>query len=66
VVKAEYLPEEFIKNTDAAKKAADGRDELRVVLDALEASKYSKTNAAKYLGISRVALWKKMKKLGIK
>jgi transcriptional regulator of acetoin/glycerol metabolism len=36
------------------------------VLDALEASKYSKTNAAKYLGISRVALWKKMKKLGIK
>lgn len=66
----EYLPDEIIRG---AKKTAPFKsrvvdssgDEKQRVITALETAKHSKTNTAKALGISRVALWKKMKKLGI-
>jgi transcriptional regulator with PAS, ATPase and Fis domain len=64
----EYLPDEI---TALAKSGRTGPDDVGVpdeksrVLQALESEKFSKTNAAKKLGISRVALWKKMKKLHI-
>lgn len=41
------------------------RRERRRVLDALKKHNFSRSRTADYLGISRVGLWKKMKKLGI-
>jgi transcriptional regulator with PAS, ATPase and Fis domain len=64
-VKAEYLPEELLKKPEHS-AVFRGADEARIIMDALRSAKYSRTNTAKVLGISRVALWKKMKKLGIK
>ena len=64
-VKAEFLPEEIMATKRAPAQPAAPSGEREEGLKALEASKFSRTGAAKILGISRVALWKKMKKLGI-
>ena len=40
-------------------------NEERVLKQALEETKYSKTKTAKLLGISRSTLWKKLKKAGL-
>lgn len=42
-----------------------GPDEIRQVLDALREAGGNKTRAARLLGMSRVGLWKKMKRLGL-
>ncbi|MGD0566670.1 MAG: sigma-54 dependent transcriptional regulator, partial [Candidatus Goldiibacteriota bacterium] len=63
---AEYLPEELLKKAALPVSLENGAGEVRAVMEALKTAKYSRTNAAKALGISRVALWKKMKKFGIK
>ncbi|AFM27529.1 sigma-54 interaction domain-containing protein [Desulfomonile tiedjei] len=49
-----------------SKPSPSTRDEVTSVLHALSRSGGSKSEAAKILGISRQALWKKMAKLGIK
>ncbi len=66
-VKEEYLPDELKPGAAVTKEAAaaESSDEKKKVIDALASVKNSKTRAAKKLGISRVGLWKKMKKLGI-
>jgi len=69
-VKEEYLPEEVLKPIPNSRfqipNEKQGKtDEKDKVIKALQDVNYSKTKAAKELGISRVALWKKMKKLGI-
>jgi transcriptional regulator with PAS, ATPase and Fis domain len=67
-----YLPEEIIdsgksdpdfKKSRPSKSGTD--EEKQKVINVLIREKNSKTKAAKALGISRVALWKKMKKMGI-
>ncbi len=44
---------------------ADQVEERRRIVEALEQANGSKTQAAKLLGVSRVTLWKKLKKLAI-
>lgn len=67
-VKKEYLPDEILKNVKKLNltiKEKKIENEKEKILAALENAKYSKTKTAKLLGISRVALWKKMKKYRI-
>ena len=68
----EYLPEEILnaagndEGRGRQRPASESReDKKQNIIDVLAREKNSKTKAAKALGISRVALWKKMKKLGI-
>ncbi len=63
-VKLEYLPEEILQYKP--NKAGANDTEKGKIIEVLKSVNYSKTKAAKFLGISRVALWKKMTKLGIK
>jgi len=62
-VRLEHLPEEIVKND--IKKIASNESEKEKIIEVLKSVNYSKTKAAKSLGISRVALWKKMNKLGL-
>ena len=67
-IKKEYLPEEILKNirkSGLIVKSKKIEDEKEKIIEALEKAKYSKIKAAEILGISRVALWKKMKKYKI-
>lgn len=67
-VKKEYLPDEILKEVKLMKltlKEKKEEKEKEELLSVLAKAKYSKTKAAQLLGISRVALWKKMKKLNI-
>lgn len=64
-VEASQLPEE-ITGSSVLQGEQAYKKEKEDILDALKRANYSKTKAAKLLGISRVALWKKMKKEGIK
>ncbi len=67
-VKKEYLPAEILKEVKLLKsslKKKKEEKEKQEILSVLVKAKYSKTKAAKMLGISRVALWKKLKKLNI-
>jgi propionate catabolism operon transcriptional regulator len=41
------------------------QNEAAFILQTLESSKYSKTKAAKRLGISRTTLWRKIKELNL-
>jgi transcriptional regulator of acetoin/glycerol metabolism len=51
---------------NSRKGAGGGKDnEKERIIAALSASKGNKTLAAKQLGISRVTLWKKLKKLEV-
>ena len=47
------------------KRTGEGESEKERLLAALAASQGNRTMAARQLGISRVTLWKKLKKLGI-
>ncbi len=64
-VEEAHLPEE-INDSVVSQEAKDDEGEKEGIMAALKSVNYSKTKAAKLLGISRVALWKKMKKQGIK
>lgn len=67
-IKKEYLPDEILKETKllvTSLKEKKREKEKKELLTILAKSKYSKTKAAKMLGISRVALWKKLKKYNI-
>jgi transcriptional regulator with PAS, ATPase and Fis domain len=64
----EYRPKKFSANiqsqTDSLKdqlKANTAQNEYETIKRALEVSNFSKTKAAKLLGISRTTLWKKLK-----
>ncbi|HRU38814.1 MAG TPA: helix-turn-helix domain-containing protein, partial [Candidatus Goldiibacteriota bacterium] len=62
----EWLPEEVrVDMRQAGKAEGSSEYERQKVLRALQDAKYRKGEAAKALGISRVALWKKLKKLGL-
>jgi len=67
-IEASNLPESITGREMAPRKtrAGENHSELDRVLDALQQSGGKKTAAAKLLGISRQALWKKMAKLGIR
>jgi len=73
-VLAGHLPEELIKAGESKSGELSGKDKNTAgteagkehIVEVLARVKYSRNLAAKELGISRVALWKKMKKLGIK
>jgi transcriptional regulator with PAS, ATPase and Fis domain len=65
-----YRPKKFSTNmqsqTDSLKdqlKADTVQNEYETIKRALEASDFSKTKAAKLLGISRTTLWKKLKQI---
>jgi transcriptional regulator with PAS, ATPase and Fis domain len=64
-VKMEHLPEELFSAREKTGAAEGANEEKERVIKALKAVNYSRIKAAKMLGISRVALWKKMKKMGI-
>lgn len=57
-----YLTE---KPLSKEKETGKTDNEKQAVIDALEKNNYSRMRTADYLGISRVALWKKMKRFGI-
>ena len=66
----EYRPKKFSANkqtqTDSLKdqlKADTAQNEYKTIKKALEVSNFSKTKAAKLLGISRTTLWKKLKQI---
>ncbi|MEZ4527502.1 MAG: sigma 54-interacting transcriptional regulator [Desulfobacterales bacterium] len=59
----QYLPDLAEKNHG---KDADAGQERKKLVDALRCAKGSKTEAAKILGISRVALYNRLKKYNIK
>ena len=63
------LPEElcsqFAANEEERKSAADGASRSIEIIETLRACNGSRTEAAKRLGISRVALWKRIRRLGI-
>jgi two-component system, NtrC family, response regulator HydG len=67
-IEAANLPEAVAgrENKRCEEFAPDGREGLDAVISALDRSGGKKTEAAKLLGISRQALWKKMVKLGIR
>lgn len=65
-VEADYLPEEILSvPRNEYEKGGAAAGEKEAIVSALKSVNYSKTKAAKLLGISRVALWKKMKKEGL-
>jgi len=72
VCRGECIDEAHLPETIAARKrsrppsAKNAKGELEIVLEAMERAGGKKTEAARLLGISRQALWKRMKKLGIK
>ena len=46
-------------------QAADEHDEVRRIRDALERTRFNRTEAARRLGISRTSLWRKMREHGL-
>jgi DNA-binding NtrC family response regulator len=67
-VEAANLPETLTgyRCVEPRSREPMARDELQLVLDALRKTSGKRTEAAKLLGISRQALWKRMAKLGIR
>lgn len=65
-IERDHLPE-FLSIKEKKKRRDIGikDDEAERVLDALRVNNFNRTKTANSLGISRVALWKKMKRLGI-
>jgi transcriptional regulator with PAS, ATPase and Fis domain len=63
----EYLlhPEPPAESAPAVESDSWESFEKRRIVDALERNRYSRTKAAKELGIHTATLWRKMKKLGI-
>ncbi|MFP4466203.1 MAG: sigma 54-interacting transcriptional regulator [Candidatus Goldiibacteriota bacterium] len=66
IVMPEHIPEEIFDRAETDNKE-NGKFEAekKKINEALKSVNYSKTKAAGVLNISRVALWKKMKKLGM-
>jgi len=70
---AKLLPTQLVKSTQNAeyvnmiKKNLNGRLNVsrEQLIGVLELHGFNQSKAAEFLGISRVALWKKLKKLGI-
>jgi PAS domain S-box-containing protein len=65
-IKSQNLPEQIVSSRQftlqETLRQPHERDEKTIILRALETAHGNKTRAATMLGISRVALWKKMKK----
>ena len=59
-----HLPE-YILEKEGGEKSVNNSGEKKRVIAALRQHNYNRTKTAEYLNISRVALWKKMKKLEI-
>jgi two-component system response regulator HydG len=70
-VDVRHLPETVVsargpRRSKSSPKGKQHQGEAERVLEAMRRAKGKKTEAARLLGISRQALWKKMKKLGIR
>jgi PAS domain S-box-containing protein len=62
----EHLPDYITSHTEAQFRVDKiGDDEKSVIISMLRQHKYNRTATARALGISRVSLWKKMKKYGL-
>lgn len=64
-IELENLHDYLVREDHTAEHTNSDRGERGRVMDALKKHNFHRNRTAKYLGISRVALWKKMKKLGI-
>ncbi len=65
-IEINHLPDYINKCSDKpVAKRSGHQNEKERLLKALKRHNYSRTMTAKYLGISRVALWKKMKKYAL-
>ena len=64
VMEIHHLPEYLLEKTDTENTGNNSGEKKRVI-EALRQHNYNRTKTAEYLNISRVALWKKMKKLEI-
>ncbi len=64
-IPAEEIPESEENNLKKRAAQLKLENEKKILLMALESVKYSKTKAAKALGMSRSTFWKKMKKAGL-
>ncbi len=74
-IKPEHLPEKIAKHTLNGRTAAKdthtsptinvGLSEKEALLDALQKTDGNQTEAAKILGVSRITVWKRIKKHGI-
>jgi PAS domain S-box-containing protein len=62
----EHLPADVRSHRPPAPAHVDaGADERRVLVEALDASGWNRRRAAEALGVSRVTLWKRMKRHGV-
>ncbi len=68
VIDVDHLPEAITSSPEGSSRlvAANNRSEAEVVAEAMQRAGGKKIEAARLLGISRQALWKKLKKLDIK
>jgi len=66
VIAAEALPEHILRGEDGFADSAAHSEERRSIIAALEASGWSKGEAAGRLGLSRTTLWRRMRDLGIR
>jgi PAS domain S-box-containing protein len=68
-IRAEHLPAEVrdapARPVLALVKGEDARDVRRELVEALERAGWNRTRAAEALGVSRVTLWKRMKRYGV-
>ena len=80
-ISTKHLPEHIssghdgrIRNSDnpdekeeilSHRRMTDDQDETNRILDALKLHNFNRTKTAAHLSISRVGLWKKMKRLGV-
>jgi PAS domain S-box-containing protein len=61
-IRPEHLPAEIREGTSSGAPADRGADEKRELVAALERSGWNRARAAAALGVSRVTLWKRMKR----
>ena len=70
LIRPDHLPPRFSearKAADAAKRASGSREEMerRELINALELAGGNRSEAARILGVSRVTVWNRMKRLGV-
>jgi len=64
IIDIDHLPSYLFKEKPLIKTHRDDH-EKQAIISALKANNYNRTRTSEHLKISRVALWKKMKRLGI-